>query len=155
MKKLNTILLFIAAGIVLAIIAATAVAVCTKNAMPGTGLRKEDPRPARQNTESNSFSAIGQLRIRTKSDDDSEKAVLVLTPWLEYEETDSAFYEELDRKRLAIRAVFTDYFSSKTKPDILSRSESDIKRELQDEINKKLVLGHISRIYFNDYLFLD
>ena len=41
------------------------------------------------------------------------------------------------------------------KAELLSKGEASIKSELKKSINDTLVLGSISALYFNDYLFLD
>lgn len=158
MKKttINTILLALIGVILVFIIAGTAIALITEHAVPGEGLRREDPTPASVNTRQNTvFNNIGQIRVFTKEASDTSKSVIVLVPWFEYKGTDQSFYEELDRKHLSIKALITHYFQSHTREELLSLGESSIKGELKNLINATLVLGSISEIYFNDYLFLD
>ena len=78
-----------------------------------------------------------------------------MNPWLEYDESDTQLYEELDRKLVAVKAVFNAYFSSKTKNELVSMTEEQIKNEILSQINSNLVLGKISKIYFKDYIFLN
>lgn len=155
MAKLNKILLIIAGAILIFIIAVSAVAICTKNARPGEGLRREDPNPSSVGPSKTAFNEIGQIRVFTKEDEDEQKSVLVLVPWFEYDGEDTAFYEELDRKHLSIRNIFVTYFQTRTRGELMSLGESRIKSELKSLVNESLVLGKITGIYFNDYLFLD
>lgn len=150
----NKILLSVAAGIVLGVIAATAVFMRNKNVVPGAGLRKiENESLLRKGGES--FDLIGLLRISTKIGDDDIRHVLVVNPWLEYDKNDTELYEELDRKLVAIKAAFNSYFSSRTKDELLSMPEEQIKNELLNQINENLVLGKITKIYFKDFIFLN
>ena len=155
MTKINKILLLIIGAILVLIIAVSAIAVCTKNAHPGEGLRHEDPLPDSVGREKTAFNHIGQIRVFTKEDSANQKSMIVLTPWFEYDGDDSAFFEELDRKHLSLRAMITSYFSRHTKQELVTLGESNIKTELKEQINENLVLGKISRLYLNDYLFLD
>lgn len=151
---LNKILLALAAGIALAIIAATAVFLRTKTAVPGAGLRKIDSAASLKKSGA-AFDLIGLLRISTKTDSDEIRHVLVVNPWIEYDKNDTALYEELDRKLVAIKAAFSSYFSARTKNEILSMSEEEIKNELLSIINSSLVLGKVDKIYFKEFIFLN
>ena len=92
---------------------------------------------------------------RLPSDGDGLSTVMVLTPWLAYPAGDTVFYEELSRKQGVIKSVFTTYFASKSKNQILSIPEEKNISVLMEEINKKLSLGKISNIFFTDYIFLE
>jgi flagellar basal body-associated protein FliL len=155
MRNLNKVLLLLASVILIFITGVTAIAVCTKNAHPGVGLRREDPSPRSVSGEKTAYNNIGQIRVFTKEDENAEKSVIVLIPWLEYDGTDHAFYEELDRKHQSIKLMITNFFSNHTKSELLELGEEKIKNELKAQVNETLVLGKISEIYFNDYLFLD
>lgn len=153
--NINKILLGLIGAIIVFIIAVSAIALCTKNAKPGEGLRREDPNPKSVPSSKTAFNNIGQIRVFTKEDENEQKSVLVLIPWFEYDGTDQSFYEELDRKHQSIKMLLTKYFQSHTKAELLKIGEEDIKNELKVQVNENLVLGKISGIYFNDYLFLD
>lgn len=155
-KKLtfNKILLSLMIMILIGIVAVSAVFLCTKNAVPGAGLRKIESESLLQKNNA-AFDLIGLLRITTKIDKDQIRHVLVVNPWLEYDESDTQLYEELDRKLVAVKAVFSAYFSSKTKDELVSMTEEQIKNEILSQINSNLVLGKISKIYFKDYIFLN
>ncbi|MBP3772201.1 MAG: hypothetical protein J6I53_05855 [Treponema sp.] len=153
--NINKILIALIAGIIVFITAVSAIALCTKNAHPGEGLRHEDPDPSSVPATKTAFNNIGQIRVFTKEDPAGQKSVLVLVPWLEYDGTDQAFYEELDRKHQSLKILLSNYFSAHTKTELLEIGEDKIKRELKSQVNESLVLGEITGIYFNDYLFLD
>lgn len=155
MRNFNKVLLLLASVILIFITAVTAIAVCTKNAHPGVGLRREDPSPKSVSSSKTAFNNIGQIRVFTKEDENSEKSVIVLTPWFEYDGTDQAFYEELDRKHQSLKSLMTKFFAGHTKAELMKFGEEKIKNELKAQVNENLVLGEISQIYFNDYLFLD
>ncbi|MBR1722283.1 MAG: hypothetical protein IJ727_07365 [Treponema sp.] len=151
----NTILLFLAGIILIFIIAVSAIAFCTKNVHPGEGLRREDPSPKSVSGSKTAFNNIGQIRVFTKEDENAEKSVIVLIPWFEYDGSDQAFFEELDRKHMSIKSMFVNFFTSHTKAELLALGEDKIKVELKVKVNESLILGNISEIYFNDYLFID
>ncbi len=158
--NLNKILLCTIILLGLCIIGGTAVAVVTKSAVPGKGLRRSDPTPeemaaAFQKADKKAFTKIGQLRSSTAPDENDSRAVVVITPWLSYAGGDEAFYEELDTKLRSIKAIITAYFPDYTVDQLLSRGEALVKADLITRINDELVLGKIIDIYFNEYQFLD
>ena len=155
MNRLNKILLFIIAGIFLFIVAVSAIELCTKNVRPGEGLRREDPFPQSVGSSKSAFNEIGQIRVFCREDENEQKSVIVLVPWFEFDGSDQAFYEELDQKHLSLKNLLTTYFATRTKGELLSLGEDKIKSELKAQVNDALVLGKISAVYFNDYLFLD
>ena len=153
--NLNKILLLILGAVFVFIVAVSAIALCTRNAHPGEGLRHEDPLPQSVGATKTAFNHIGQIRAFTKESEGCPKSVLVLTPWFEYDGNDKAFFEELDRRHISIKNLITKFFSAHTKAELVKLGEENIKKELKAQINATLVLGKISGIYFNDYLFLD
>lgn len=150
----NKFLLCVAAGIVLGVIAATAVLVTKKNVTPGAGLRKIETESLLEKN-SASFDLIGVLRITVKIGGDQTRHVLVVNPWLEYDKSDEQLYEELDRKLVAIKSAIIQYFSSRTKDEIVAMTENQIKNEILLQINQNLVLGKVEKIYFKDFIFLN
>ncbi|MBQ0052551.1 MAG: flagellar basal body-associated FliL family protein [Treponema sp.] len=152
---LNKVLIYTACLLFILIVGISAVELCIKNAVPGAGLRREDPKPSTMANRGNSFDLIGLMRISTRSDEAENRHVMVLNPWLEYDQENMALYEELDRKLVSIKSTINNYFSSRTKAEIIAMSEEQIKEELKGQINAGLVLGKVTRIYFNDYMFLN
>lgn len=151
---INKILLAAAAGIFLGVTAATAVFIRNKKVSPGAGLRKIESQSLLKK-DGTSFDLIGLLRITTKTGNDDIRHILVVNPWIEYDKNDSELYEELDRKLVGIKAAFSSYFSSRTKDEILSMTEEQIKDEILAQINGNLVLGKIQKIYFREFIFLN
>ncbi|MCR4579389.1 MAG: hypothetical protein K5681_03480 [Treponema sp.] len=100
---------------------------------------------------------LGTLRISTLNEDEENMmgVGMVLSPWLAYPAGDSIFYEELMRKKGLLRGIFLQYFSEKTKEEILSISEEATIEKLKTLVNNELSLGKTSDIYFTDYLFLE
>jgi flagellar basal body-associated protein FliL len=120
----------------------------TQHGMPA-GTADDDP--ART-----AYTGLGQLRAVTKGAKKNTPGIsVVISPWLSYSKGDNTFYEELDRKSRSIKAVITSYFSRHTERELLTRGEIAVKADLLREINSMLVLGKISAVYFNEYMFLE
>lgn len=165
LSKSDIILYSIIAVLVLVILFGTIIGFASKKAAPGKNLRDSDPAPTVREIENlnkgseskiAAYTGLGTIRCITAPQDEEDiGTVVVITPWLSYPEGDTIFFEELARKRLIISGIFTNYFSSYTKNELLSRTEDKIKEELQDKINEQLSLGKILQIYFTDYIFLE
>ena len=156
--SLNAVLACFAALVVIVIIAGSAVALCTKNAVPGAGLRKIDPAPSTAESQKNgnaAFTLIGQLRTATKPDADEHRTVIIITPWLEYKNGDDSLYEELDTKQRSLRSAISSYFTRFTDEELHLRGETLVKADLLALVNSMLVLGKVQAIYFNEYQFFD
>lgn len=168
--KLSTfekILAAVIAFLMIAIMCVTIVTLATKSGRPGKNLRDADPDPTPREIENlnkklddkiAAYTGLGTIRCITAPDADANDetgTVVVITPWLAYPEGDTVFYEELARKRTVISSIFTNYFSTRTKVQLLSTTEDKIKAELQSQINEQMSLGKISAIYFTDYIFLE
>ncbi len=166
-KTFNKVLISIVIGLVLVIIAGTAIGFATKKASFGADFRDADPAPTerqiqnlnKKSTEKiDAYSGLGTLRAVTLSDpsiQDDAGVPVVITPWFSYPQGDTVFYEELSRKRLLISGIITNYFSTHTKKQLLTITEETIKSELLEQINSQLSLGKIVQIYFTDYIFLE
>jgi len=166
-SKTDKILLSIIAALLLILICGTITGLILNKGKLGKNLRDADPEPTAKEIESlnkrlddkiAAYTGLGTIRTITAPDpqnEDETGTVVVLTPWLAYPEGDSVFFEELARKRLLISSCFTNYFSSKTKLELLSTKEDSIKETILNEINSQLSLGSISKIYFTDYIFLE
>lgn len=165
LSKSEIILYSIIAVLVLVILFVTIIGFASKKAAPGKNLRDSDPAPTVREIENlnkgseskiAAYTGLGTIRCITAPQDEEDiGTVVVITPWLSYPEGDTIFFEELARKRLIISGIFTNYFSSYTKTELLSRTEDKIKEELQNKINEQLSLGKILQIYFTDYIFLE
>ena len=123
--------------------------------------RNEKTAPVEQSSDQSIFTIkqkpvykqIGQLRSSTKADGKNSTAVIVITPYLEYETEDVSFYEEKKKKSLKIRQTIQNYFSGYTLKQINQKGEDLVKAELLEQINSLLVLQKLSAIYFTEYQF--
>jgi flagellar basal body-associated protein FliL len=170
LSKFDKILAAIIAVIFITIMVVTVVTLATQAGRPGKNLRDADPEPTPREIENlnkklddkiAAYTGLGTIRCITAPDtsaadeEDQLGTVVVITPWLAYPEGDTVFYEELARKRMVISGVFTTYFSTRTKNQLLSTTEDKIKAEIMDQINEQMSLGKISGIYLTDYIFLE
>lgn len=164
--KLNKVLLYVIAGLVLIITAGSIFGIINKkNNTPQVLISqgKAENLIAPVNTDDIEYFELGTIRIIPETAPDSETSdtqdplntVMIISPWLAYPAGDTAFYEEIARKQGVIKSIFTSYFSMRTKDQILSETEEKIIYNLMEEINTKLSLGKISNIYYTDYLFLE
>ena len=106
-------------------------------------------------TRPRSASASGAASASRANVNQTAGTAVVITPWLSYPQDDTVFFEELARKRLIITGIFTSYFNSCTKVELLSRTVDKIKQDLVEQINEQMSLGKIEGIYFTDYIFLE
>ncbi len=170
LSKFEKILTAIIALLMIVIMCVTIVTLATQAGTPGKNLRDADPEPTPREIENlnkklddkiAAYTGLGTIRCITAPDtaaseeEDQLGTVVVVTPWLSYPEGDTIFYEELARKRMVISSIFTTYFSTRTKTQLLSTTEDKIKSELVDQINEQMSLGKISQIYFTDYIYLE
>lgn len=156
----NTILTAIVVALCALIFISSVIAIIAGK-RPGMNLWRSDPASVEQikgaDDNLSAFKEFTTLRIITMPNEDSQgnASILVVTPWLSYEGSDSAFYEELVSRKRLFTSFFVEYFSSRSKNALLSIGEKNIKRELLDKFNSELRLGQLSAIYFDDYIFLD
>lgn len=158
--SLEKFLLIVIVILVLGLIAGTAILVVRKANVPedkelisqGKAVNLAEP----ANTEDVAYYELDTLRIMTAAETDGERgALMVVTPWLAYPKSDSVFYEEIARKRGALKGFFSQYFSEQTKTKILSTGDTKRTEQLLEIINSNLTLGKISDLYFTDFLFLE
>ena len=149
----------------LGVIAVVSVIGLTAKTAAGKNTYIDDPEPTAKEISSlnkhsdeklAAYTGINRIRIVTLAEENDENGCpMVLTPWFTYPETNIELYEELSKKRILITGIITNYFSQKTKSELLSANEDKIKADLLKEINGQLVLGKIIKIYFTDYIFLE
>ena len=169
-SKSDIVLFSIIGALVLVILFGTVIGLASRKAAPGKNLRDADPEPTPREIENlnkklddkiAAYTGLGTIRCITAPDtsasdeQDQIGTVVVVTPWLAYPEGDTVFYEELARKRMVISSIFTTYFSTRTKVQLLSTTEDKIKNEIMSQINEQMSLGKISAIYLTDYIFLE
>ncbi len=107
-----------------------------------------------QTEKQSAFTNLGKLRAATKADKNGKSAVVIITPYIEYEANDISFYEELDRNTKRIQNLIIEYFSLHTTQELSKKGENSVNKELLEQINSLLVLQKIKKLYFTDYLFL-
>ncbi len=177
---LNRILAGVCLLILLAIIIGTAIFFATRKARPGIDLRRPEPMPTVEEQISRSraaanqdaggaaqdaspsadgsgaYTSLGQIRATTMADPETATTALVIVePWFSYISDDVAFAEELDNKRQKIRSIFLQLFASHTFQQLRSMGEAQVKSLLLESINRELIFGKISAIFFEEYLFLE
>lgn len=155
--SVNSALYMVLFTLLAVILIGTLVVFATRNANPGKNLRQSDPVPQTLAEGFSSFTEIGQIRAATavSSTDGEGQATVIVQPWFSYENNDTAFHEELFGKRRKIRSIITDYFSTHTYQQLRKNGEGIVKAEILSAVNKELVMGKISAIYFEEYLFLE
>ena len=138
----NTILTAIVIALCALIFISSVIAIIAGK-RPGMNLRRSDPASVEQikgaDDNLSAFKEFTTLRIITMPNEDSQgnASILVVTPWLSYEGSDSAFYEELVSRKRLFTSFFVEYFSSRSKNALLSIGEKNIKQELLDKFNYK------------------
>jgi len=108
--------------------------------------------------DSEKYFELGNIRIVTAPDSKKKNdkgTAMVVVPWLTYPANNSDFYEELSRKKGILKGIISEYFSERTKAQLLKLSEEKICAELLDQINSELNLGKVSQINFTDYIFFE
>lgn len=149
---LNKILVTVAVFIAL-MIAGTTIAVLTKP-KPVTVVRAQTQTPAEEKLAS--YKGLGKMRLVTAPEKNAKTGTtVVVNPLLSYTKDDEDFFEELSRKNLQIKSIFTQYFSSHTKSELQAKGEQRMKTELLDQLNGILVLNKIQDLYFEDLIFLN
>ena len=110
----------------------------------------------RKNQKLDAFTELGQIRAVTKAEEGEEGGILlVVSPWFSYQSGDTALFEELAQKNRQEKAIILNYFGSYTEKELLAKGERNVKEELLSLINEQLVLGKITNVYFDQYLFFE
>ena len=78
-----------------------------------------------------------------------------MSPYLAYSKTDSAFEEELSKKKRHLQTIIVQFFQTKSYKELKNFSEITIKSILREQINAQLVLGTIDEVYFDEYIIFD
>ena len=97
------------------------------------------------------YGDLGQLRAVTA---DNPPVTVVLTPFLEYTASDTAFQEELVTKKDILKKSFLEWISFQSAYRLGSEQPQDIKHALMQYVNKELVLGQVRNIYFEEFVVL-
>ncbi len=159
----NHVLLAVLVVMFLTLVAGTVVAFTKNKAEIGTRYRHADPTPkqvisASLSTDSklSAYTDLGQIRVVTKSPDKGHTGTLIIvSPWFSYPSSDTPLFEELAQKSQKEKSIIVNYFGQKTRQELLTMGEQAVKKELKERINNELVLGTITNVYFDQYLFFD
>lgn len=100
----------------------------------------------------NIFTGIGRLRAVSA---DKPPVTIVVSIAFPYLPEDRAFAEELAAKIPDFRNTALEYFSTHSAVELRQSGEATIKTELLRRYNDLLLLGSISVLYFNDFMFID
>lgn len=158
-SALPRILFFILLFVVAFFVVGTGIAFAVKKGNLGHEYRHAEPSPEQvvnrslKSSTKLKTSRLGQLRISTAGDTEDDKAILCVSPWLSYPDNDVQLFEEIFQKERLFKSIISSYFSGKSKKQLLSIGEKKIKEELRQQINSQLILGKITAIYFDDYIF--
>ena len=63
--------------------------------------------------------------------------------------------EELAQKERQEKSIIIGYFSSYTKEELMAMGEQKVKEGIREKINEQMVMGQISSVYFDDYMFFE
>lgn len=150
-------------AVVVVVIFGTAIAFVSKKASPGDEYRKSDPTPQKvinmsqkKSDKVAAYTLLGEIRAVTKAPDSSSAGtVLVVTPWFSYPDGDTVLFEELSDKTRKFKTIIAQYFSEHTVNELHSIGEKKVKEDLLHLVNAELVLGKITAVYFDDYVFFE
>ena len=157
------IIIYCIAGVVAVLLLGTIVAFASRKAAPGKSIRKADPSPqkvinmsAATDEKVAAYTTLGELRAVTKAPDEkSDGTVLVVTPWFSYPDGDTVLFEELSDKSRQLKGLITSYFGGYTVTELHAMGEKKVKEDLLHLINEQLVLGKITSVYFDSYVFFE
>lgn len=131
--------------------------------LPGTKktYRKADPTPqkiisqsASQQQKLAAYTDFGQIRALSRPENGSSTGtVILIQPWFSYAEGDTELFEEISDKSRKIKSLFLEYFSAYTVSELQQKGEIEVKEDLRRMVNDALVLGRITGIYFDSYVF--
>ncbi len=155
-KILSVVLMVVVVGFV-----STGILFIAFNRNAENQYRRNDPTPQkvinrskRSKSKVTTFNELGQMRPITRAESDEEAGcVMVVTPWFSFPDDDTPLYEEISQKDRLIKSIINDYFTTHTKSELLSIGEKQIKEELTEQINEQLVMGKITKLYFDEYQF--
>lgn len=161
-SMLNKVLLAVLLALVVILVCGTAVGLVSGTHKKSPQYRRADPSPqkvthsGKKNQKLDAFTELGQIRAVTKAEEGEEGGILlVVSPWFSYQSGDTALFEELAQKNRQEKAIILNYFGSYTEKELLAKGERNVKEELLSLINEQLVLGKITNVYFDQYLFFE
>ena len=160
---MTKILLYAIAGVIAVVLLGTIVAFATRKASPGKSIRKADPSPqkvinlsAKTDNKVAAYTNLGELRAVSKAPDaKSDGTIIVVKPWFSYPDGDTTLIEELSDKNRMCKSLILQYFSLHTARELHEMGEKKVKDDLLRLINEQLVLGKITAVYFDTYIFFE
>ncbi|MCH5291700.1 MAG: hypothetical protein J1D88_08120 [Treponema sp.] len=160
---LQKILGLIIALLAIVLVFGTAIVLVQRRDRLHATYRHSDPTPeavvnlsAKKNENIAAYTGLGEIRALTRSPDEEHAGtVLVVTPWFSYSKDDNALFEELSQKNRQCRALVSDFFASYTRKELQVMGEQAVKDALLNAVNRELVLGAITAVYFNEYIFFE
>ncbi|MBE6349383.1 MAG: hypothetical protein E7062_01325 [Spirochaetaceae bacterium] len=118
----------------------------------GKNLRKADP--STQELKKDNIHTLFFERLRSATQDEKPFSVII-SPYLAYTKTDSAFEEELNKKKRHLQTLIVQFFQTKSYKELKNLSELTIKSILKEKINEQLIMGTIDDVYFDEYIIFD
>jgi len=113
--------------------------------------KNRDVEVVQKNSEGQTFTGIGQIRVSTA--DNPPGMVILLVSFIYYPD-DKAFSEELALRVGDFRSILEDFLSSCSSSDLQKMGDEGIKAELLRRFNSILKLGQIDTLYFSDFLII-
>jgi flagellar basal body-associated protein FliL len=107
------------------------------------------------------FTGIGRLRAplappaRSSGIAELGEAAAVISISFPYNNSDSAFFDELSLNAGKFRTATVEYFSMIPSDSPLLSDEASMKKDLLDRYNKMLRLGKVETLYFSEYIIID
>ncbi|MGP1577011.1 MAG: flagellar basal body-associated FliL family protein [Treponema sp.] len=150
-KKLYRVLYSIIAVLILIIVIGSVIGFSRKKSEKAVVQHPQDSYTYTPQKEYVLYGDFGQLRASTV---DKPAITIVLTPFLEYAADDTALQEELVTKKEILKKTMLEWFSIQSAYRLGSESPDYIKTGLIQALNKKLMLGKIRNIYFEDFVIL-
>lgn len=155
-KILSVVLMVVVVGFV-----STGILFIAFNKNAENQYRRNDPTPQKvinrskkSKSKVTTYNELGQMRPITRAPSETEAGtVMVVTPWFSFPDDDTPLYEEISQKDRLIKSIIFEYFTTHTKEELLLTGEKKIKEELTDQINEQLVMGKITKLYFDEYQF--
>jgi flagellar FliL protein len=158
MTKIQKLILALIIIIFFVVITLTAVTITTGAGIPAKNLRKTDPTPNSliktsqlNGTPEKIYMDLGTLRCLTA---DVPAIPIVITPYFSYPADDKAFFEELTSKNKKLQQIILQYIKTKTQKELYQMNEKAVKEELIKQFNTTLIMGKITTLYFDEYIFL-
>jgi len=97
------------------------------------------------------FADFGQLRPVTADD---PPVTVIIRPILAYPVDDLPFREELVSKTATARQLMTNWFAERSVDELDRLGDDAVKKALLTELNDLYTMGHVSALYFEDFVII-